>query len=274
MEKKYSVLMSLYKKENPEFLKLALDSMINQTIKPNEIVLVEDGPLTSDLYEVINEYKKKYSKVLKLVVNKENMGLGLALNKGLVHCSNNLVARMDTDDIAVKDRCEKQLKVFDSQPNVDIVGGNIAEFIDNADNIVAYRKVPSGDDKIKKYMKTRCPLNHMTVMLKKDAVLKSGNYLDWFWNEDYYLWIRMMLNNCIFENIEEVLVYARTGKDMYSRRGGKKYYNSEKKLQKYMLNNKIINYRTYFLNVSKRFVVQILLPNKIRGFVFKKIARR
>lgn len=270
---KYSVLMSLYKKEKPEFLKLSLESMIQQTIKPDEIVLVEDGPLTDELYTIVENYKKKYPKLMKIVVNKKNLGLGLALNNGLKHCKNELIARMDTDDIALKDRCEKQLKIFNKNENVDIVGGDIAEFINETTNVVAYRKVPSEDKEIKEYMKTRCPLNHMTVMFKKSSVIKAGNYLDWFWNEDYYLWIRMMLNNCIFKNTGDVLVFARTGIDMYARRGGKKYFDSEKRLQKYMLKEGIIDFKTYFLNVSKRFIVQLLLPNKVRGYIFKKFAR-
>lgn len=270
---KYSVLMSIYYKEKPEYLVLAIESMINQTIPPDEIVLVEDGPLTDELYAVIDKYMEKYSGLIHKVVNKTNLGLGLALNNGLTHCKNELVARMDTDDISLPKRCEEQLEIFKANSNVDIVGGDIAEFIDKETNIVGRRTVPIGDEEIKEYMKYRCAFNHMAVMFKKQAVLKVGGYKDWFWNEDYYLWIRMLENGCTFANTGTVLVNVRTGADMYSRRGGRKYFESEKKLQDYMLENGIIDKSTYLMNVLKRWIVQVLLPNSIRGWVFRTFAR-
>lgn len=153
------------------------------------------------------------------------------------------------------------------------MGGQIDEFITSPQEIVSIRKVPILDKTIKENMKYRCPLNHMTVMFKKNSVLKSGNYDSWFWNEDYYLWIRMMQNNCIFRNVNEILVHVRIGEEMFKRRGGKKYFQSEKNLQKYMLKNGIINLHTYLINISKRLIVQCLLPNNIRGLVFKYFAR-
>lgn len=270
---KYSVLMSLYKKEKPEYLKSAIDSMIGQTVAPDEIVLVEDGPLTCELENVISDYTDKYPDLFNIVVSKENVGLGRALNLGLGHCKNELVARMDTDDISVSDRCEQQLRVFDSSKTVDLVGGDITEFISDEQNIVGRRAVPKTDADIKEYMKKRCALNHVTVMFKKSAVTEAGGYLDWFCNEDYYLWIRMFEKNCVFENTETVLVNVRVGKEMYSRRGGIKYFKSEKNLQKYMLKNKIVPLSRYLINVAERFILQVLMPNKLRGFIFQKFAR-
>lgn len=269
---KYSVLMSLYKNEKPEYLQLAIESMLNQTITPDEITIVKDGVLTPELDAVLEEYKEKNT-VFNIVGYEVNRGLGYALNFGLEHCRNELVARMDTDDIAEHDRCEKQLKMFEQDSSLEIVGGDISEFIDAPENIVTYRKVPTADKEIKDYMKVRCPFNHMTVMYKKEAVLRSGNYLDLFWNEDYFLWIRMMEHGCIMGNTGSVLVNVRVGNDMYKRRGGVKYYQSEKYLQQYLRNHQIIGRVTYILNLSKRFVVQKLLPNKIRGIVFRIFAR-
>lgn len=270
---KYSVLMSIYYKEKPEYLSLAIDSMINQTIPPDEIVLVEDGPLTDELYVVIDEYIEKYTDLIHIVVNETNLGLGIALNNGLKHCKNELIARMDTDDVSLPKRCEEQLSIFKTNSHMDIVGGDITEFIDDEDNIVGRRSVPQCDKEIKEYMKYRCALNHVSVMFKKQTVLAVGGYKDWFWNEDYYLWIRMLENGCMFANTGTVLVNVRTGSDMYSRRGGRKYFESEKKLQDYMLEKGIINNSTYFLNVLKRWIVQVLLPNSVRGWVFRKFAR-
>lgn len=266
---KYSVLMSLYKKEKPEYLRLAIDSMLNQTVKPDEIVLVEDGPLTDELYAVLDEYGDKLTRVR----NEKNLGLGLALNVGLRACRNELVARMDTDDISKPERCEEQLQYFEQHPETDIVGGDIAEFIGDESNIVGKRVVPQSNEEIREYMKKRCALNHVSVMYKKSSVQTAGGYQDWFWNEDYYLWIRMWLNGAVFGNTGTVLVNVRTGKEMYQRRGGKKYFKSEKGLQDYMLEHKMINRTTYLENVAKRFIVQKMLPNSVRGWVFRKFAR-
>lgn len=263
------MLMSLYKKEHPEYLRLALDSMINQTVKPDEIVLVEDGPLTDKLYAVVDDYKD----YLTVVVNEKNMGLGLALNKGVGVCRNNLVARMDTDDIAELNRCEKQLQYFAFHPETTILGGQIEEFITDTKNVVGKRIVPETDEELKNYMKKRCPFNHMTVMFKKADIIKAGNYQDWFWNEDYYLWIRLALDGFVFANLSETLVHTRVGADMYQRRGGDKYFKSEIGIQKLMLKKKMIGRGTYIMNCGKRLIVEKLMPNKIRGWVFQKFAR-
>ncbi len=270
---KYSVLMSLYIKEKPEYLKLAVQSMLDQTAAPDEIVIVKDGPLTGELQAVLDEFEKKYSTLFCIIGYEENRGLGYALNYGLAHVRNELVARMDTDDIAEPDRCRQQLMCFLAEPSPDIVGGDIAEFIHSPAEPVGVRAVPAGDAEIKEYIKKRCPFNHMTVMYKKHAVEAAGGYLDWFWNEDYYLWLRMLLAGCRFANTGTILVRARVGEEMYRRRGGRKYWKSESALQKYMLQNRIINRRTYVLNCGKRWIVQCLLPNKIRGWVFQKFAR-
>lgn len=270
---KYSVLMSLYEKENPEFLRVSLDSMLNQTILPDEIVLVEDGPLTGELQDVVNEYRDNNSDLLNIVVNEQNLGLGMSLNKGLKACKNELVARMDTDDIAVSNRCEKQINFFASNPSVTIVGGQIAEFNTSPKEIIGRRVVPENDRDIKCFMRKRCPFNHMTVMFKKSDIMRAGNYKDWYWNEDYYLWIRLALKNYQFANLPDTLVYARTGADMYQRRGGAAYFKSEVAIQKLMLDEKIIDFPTYMMNCGKRFIVEKILPNKMRGWVFRMFAR-
>ena len=265
--------MSLYIKEKPKNLDLAIASMINQTIKPDEIVIVKDGPITNELQEVLDNYNRDYPGMINIVGYDENRGLGLALNYGLEHCRNELVARMDTDDVSRTDRCEQQLKIFAEHPSLDIVGGDIAEFVTNPTETVAYRKVPVQHKDIVDYMRTRCAFNHVSVMFKKSAIVAVGGYMDWFWNEDYYLWIRMWIKGCCFANTGSVLVDVRTGKDMYFRRGGIKYFKSEKGLQDLMLEKNLINRGTYFANVMKRLIVQVLLPNSIRGWVFRKFAR-
>lgn len=270
---KYSVLMSVYVNDNADYLVDSINSMINQTIVPAEIVIIKDGPLTYGLDAALEKFKREYPKLIKIYGYEENRGLGEALKFGVLNCTHELIARMDADDISILDRCEKQLAIFEQDDTIDMVGGHIAEFISSQEEIVSIRKVPIFDNSIKENMKYRCPFNHMTVMFKKKSVLKSGNYDSWFWNEDYYLWIRMMQNNCSFRNIDKILVNVRIGKEMFKRRGGKKYFQSERKLQKYMLNNGIINFHTYLINVSKRWIVQCLLPNNVRALVFKRFAR-
>ncbi len=270
---KYSVLMSLYYKEKPEYFRRAVSSMLSQTVKPDEILIVKDGPVTAELEEVLEELCAAASDIITVIGYEENRGLGFALSFGSERTRNELVARMDTDDISLPERCELQLGFFDEHPETDIVGGMMEEFVGDEKNIIGKRTVPLTDAEIREYMKERCPFNHITVMYKRSAVVAAGGYRDWFFNEDYYLWLRMYLSGCRFANIPKTLALARVGDDMYRRRGGIKYFKSEARLQKFMLENKIIGYTTYMLNLVKRLIVQVLLPNSLRGWVFKKFAR-
>lgn len=270
----FSVAMSVYQKDNAVFFDRSLRSITEQqTVKPSEVVLVCDGPLNDDLNAVIAKYQNEYP-IFKVLRLKRNKGLGNALRLAVENASNELIARMDSDDVSIPDRFEQQLKFFSAHPNADIVGGDITEFIGEETNIVGKRIVPKKDSEIKEYMKKRCAFNHVSVMYKKTAVQNAGGYIDWFWNEDYYLWIRMQLNKAVFANTGTVLVNVRVGEEMYQRRGGKKYFQSEYRLQKLMFDNKMIGFSTFIVNVGKRIIVQRLLPNKIRGWVFRKFARQ
>lgn len=271
----FSVAMSVYKNDEAIFFDRALQSITEeQTLMPNEIVLVVDGEVNVSIDEVIEKYLGKYPDIIKVVRLENNVGLGNALRNAIENCSYMIIARMDSDDVAAKTRFEEQLAFFEADETLDIVGGNISEFIGNEENIVSYRVVPSSHEDICEYLKKRCPFNHQTVMYKKTAVIEAGGYLDLFWNEDYYLWIRMFQHGAKMANSDSVFVNMRTGEGMYRRRGGKKYFTSEKFLQDYMLKCGIINRVTYLSNLIKRWIVQILLPNRLRGFVFKTFARR
>lgn len=271
MDTKFSVSMCVYAKDNPEWFKAAVDSILNQTLPPDEVVLVVDGPIADELCRVVSEYEKlPCFNVIRL---EKNIGHGNARRIGLASCKNELVAIMDADDISEEDRFEKEIEKFKEIDNLAIVGGNISEFIGTPDNIVGERNLPSDDKEIKEYLKKRCPMNLVTVMFKKSLVESVGGFIDWYCEEDYYLWIRMFLANMQFANVSESLVKVRVGKEMYRRRGGWRYFKSEARLQKFMLKNKVINLATYISNVAKRFIVQVLLPNRLRGWVFKKFAR-
>ena len=209
----------------------------------------------------------------KVIYLLKNEGHGNARRKSLENCTNELVALMDADDISYYNRFEKQLDVFINNPDVDIVGGQITEFIDIPENIIGKREVPEKDNDIKDYMKKRCPMNQMTVMFKNSFYKSSGGYIDWYCNEDYYLWIRMAEMNGIFENLPDNLVNARIGDAMSSRRGGVKYFLSEEKIQRYMLKRKIISIPRYIFNVLIRFCGEVIISNKMRTFLFKKLRK-
>ena len=267
---KFSVSICVYGGDNAEYFDLAMQSIFNQTLMPDEVVLVVDGPVGAEINNVISKYQGDILKVIRL---EKNVGLGIARNVSLENCSHNLIALMDSDDISAPKRFEKQIKCFEKDDSISLVGGQIQEFIDTTDNIVGVRKVPLSDTEIKEYMKKRCPINHVTVMLKKDDINAAGGYLDWYYNEDYYLWIRMRLKGFNFANVPNVLVNVRVGNEMYQRRGGLKYFKSEAGIQKLMLDNKIISFLRYFINVSERLILQVLMPNWLRGIVFKLFAR-
>ena len=272
MMEKFSVSMCVYGGDRPTWFRTAVDSVCNQTVKPDEIVIVVDGPVPEELDAVICQYEKE--PIFRVIRLEKNMGHGEARRISLNACQHSLVALMDADDISSSDRFEKQLKMFGADPELTIVGGNITEFVDTPDNLVGMRTVCAADSEIKQDMKKRCPMNQVTVMFHKAAVDKVGGYIDWFCEEDYYLWLRLMLAGVKFANIPEVLVNVRVGNEMYQRRGGLKYFKSEATLQKWMLENNVIGLGTYVTNVIKRLVVQVLLPNRIRSWVFQKFARK
>ena len=269
---KFSVLMSVYFKESPSYLEAALSSVFTQTVMPDEVVLVEDGPLTSELDETINKFENEYPNILKVVKFETNRGLGQALHDGLLECSNEIVFRMDTDDIAHKDRFEKQFKIF-KEKNVDAVGSNITEYDETMTTETSKRVVPELDKDIKTMAKARNPINHMTIGFKKQSVIESGNYLDMMYFEDYYLWVRMMSKGYKFYNIQEELIDVRGGNDMIKRRGGKKYIKPIINFEKAILKLGYISKFEFFKNVIQRVIVS-LIPNSFRFFVYKKILRK
>lgn len=273
MNTQYSVLMSVYYKENPKWLNESIDSIMKQNILTNDFVIVKDGKLTKELDEVISEYCEKYPDIFHIVELEENQGLGPALAIGIKHCKNELIARMDSDDISVKDRCEKQLNKFQEDKKLDIIGSNIAEFIDNIENVQAYRMLPESDIAIKKYAKRRNPFGHPSIMFKKSKVLEAGNYRSCYLCEDYDMWIRMIENNANCYNFQEVLVYMRIGKEFYKRRGGIKYLKSILKFKKEQYNKGFFTRKDYILTAGTSFII-CLAPNFLRELFYKKILRK
>ena len=265
----FSVLMSVYKKDNSVWLKEAIESIFAQTRKPKEFVVVCDGPLTDNLEAVLTEYKGK----ITLHRLEQNSGLGEALRQGVEKCSCEIIARMDSDDISLPDRFEKQLDYFEKHPDTAVLGGWIQEIDGETLQPVAVREVPLTDKEIKKYIKTRSPFNHATVMFKKKAVLEAGNYQPFHLIEDYYLWARISAKGYKFANLPDILLNVRVDKAMYGRRGGLKYFKSNYAMSKKLYELGLISCPTHLFNTAVRFCVQVLMPNSVRGYFYRKVLR-
>lgn len=269
----YSVLMSVYHKEKPEYLKQAIESIQAQTYPTDDFVLVCDGPLNSELDAVITTKQQEMNGVLKVYRLDKNEGLGNALNAGINHCKNELVARMDSDDVAYPDRCEKQIDVFNTHPEVSICSGIVEEFTTDPEVVDARRVLPETNAKIMEFAKKRNPFNHPCVMYKKSAVEAVGSYKDFYLLEDYYLWLRMLMAGYQGYNIQEPLLHMRAGSDMYMRRAGWKYARTQARLFKFMKDSGFIGNGQYIKSCVIR-SGSALAPNWLRKFMFEKVLRK
>lgn len=267
---KFSVSMCVYGGDDCVFFQEALSSVYNQTRLPNEVVLVVDGPIPQNIQDVIDQFKKKYD-TFRVFYLKENQGHGKARNYCLKKCQYDYVAIADADDINVLNRFEIQMKHFELDAELSAISSGCYHFVNDIKEVINEEHLPINDKDIKKYLKTRCPLCQASTILKKSDVIKAGGYKDWYHAEDYYLWIRMFLKGAKFANTPESLLYVRSDPAQMKRRGGYKYFKSLKKLYKYMLNKKVINFKEYLFNVSSRFVVQVLMPSGLRAYIRKKL---
>lgn len=269
----FSVLISVYRNDIPELFRAAVVSVtIKQTLPPDEVVLVVDGPVPEELEATITALSSEIP-YIRLIWLEKNGGLGNALNIGMKECRNELVARMDADDISLPDRFEKQVTFMIANPEIAVSGGIIEEFINTTDNIVAKRMVPLTPQECSTYYQDRDPLNHMTVILRKSAVLEVGNYLPWHLNEDSFLWGRLLKNGYKIANLNDTLVKVRVGEDMYKRRGGCKYFQSDISIVKWKLDNGLTSRWKYAYNYAARLTIEVLMPNFIRGWIYKNILR-
>ena len=270
----YSVLMAVYHREKPDYLAGAVESMLEQTVPPEEFVLVCDGPLTEELDQVIAEACSRHPELFRVVRLKENLGLGAALREGLLQCSNELVARMDSDDLAVPDRMEKQLEIMNKNEDISVLGGQIGEFSEDSGKINTLRLVPSGMENIRKFMKFRSPMNHTTVVLRRSHILRAGNYESIPGFEDYTLWIRLAAQGYRLENIDHLCCRVRADEGMYARRGGVRYFRNAKVMEGRLLESGLIRKSEYFFNILIRFLGTVVLPVRLRKIVFRLFLRR
>ncbi len=272
MQPAFSVLMSVYAKDRPAWVREALDSVLSNTVKPAEVVVVIDGPIPIGLQTVLTEFSSKYSQI-KLYPLIKNGGLGHALAYGIQQCSYELVARMDADDISLPDRFEKQLAYFMAHPDTAVLGGQIQEIDGESLAPVAIRSVPQTAPEIKQFLRMRCPFNHMTVMYKKSAILAVGNYKSFHLMEDYYLWARMAAKGYKMANLPDIVLNARVDAAMYGRRGGWKYFKSNLAMSEKLRELKLISFTTHAFNACIRFCVQVLMPNSVRSYFYRKALR-
>lgn len=269
---KFSVLLSVYRNENKKYFYDALHSIYHeQTLKPNEIILIKDGKLNEDLNGCLEKVSSEIP-VLKVYGYNENKGLGYALNYGLSKCSYELVFRMDTDDISYPNRFKHQMEFLKTNPNISIVGSFIAEFKNTPGDIYQIREVPLTSKEIKSYKYLRNPFNHMTVLYRKSKVQEVGGYIELPGYEDYYLWFRL-LNKYEGINVSTPLVHARIGNNMIKRRQGIEFLIKEYRFQLILLKEKLIPLHIFIRNIAFRGLVR-LLPVTTLGFFYRKLLRR
>lgn len=269
---KYSVLMSLYWRERPEFLRESLDSMIGQTVKPDEIVVVKDGPLGEKLESVLREYIEKYPDLFVIVDRPDNGGFGLALRDGIAACKNEWIARMDTDDISDLHRMEVQLNVIREHPEYDMVGSVYYEFNGDFSHLIL-RSSPENNESLIKFMHRRNPFGHDSLLLRKSKVLEAGNYKSEVRFEDYSLWIRMVLKNAKMYNIQTPLLYVRGNEDYYSRRGGYQYMKQNIQFFREFRRAGFFTRKDCIFSLVPRCLV-CLLPNHLRTWFYVSILRK
>ena len=271
--------MSIYKSDVPELVRMAFDSLLQQTLLPNEIVIVGDGPVPAALELEVESLKLRVeSEKLPIEVTylpqEQNRGLGEAMRIAVENAKYDYVARMDSDDICLPDRFEKQMKCFEEDTELSLVGGMITEFDGEPENIIAKRVLPLDDAGIKKMMRGRCAVNHVTVIFKKADLLRSGNYQPYWLQEDQYLWARMMEHGCKFRNIPNVVVNVRSGKDQIARRSGWRFYKSVVRVFWYMYRHGLISFGYFLYICTIRGVVQVLMPNSLRTWIYLHLLRK
>lgn len=273
MKKDISVLMSVYKNDIPKNVVIAVESVVNQTLKPKQIVMIVDGPVPDELRNTLVDLEKKYD-IYENVWLEKNLGTGGALKDNWRKCKYPYIAKMDSDDISLPERFEKEMKFLEEHPDVDVVGCLGQEFYDEPENLAGLKWVPQSHDEIVKFMKGRSPFCHQSIIMKREMLEKCGGYEPWYYAEDYYLFIRMYLAGAKFYNLQETLVYLRIDKKTFSRRHGLKYYQSIKGLLKYMKQHKMIGFAKYTKEKLVRFAGHVLVPRKLKNKMYRKFLRK
>lgn len=268
----YSVLMSVYAKENPVFFRESIESVMHQTYLTDDFVIVCDGPLTEELEEVLAEAENSWTDTIQVHRLPQNVGLGQALNAGLKVCKHEIVARMDSDDICFAERMEQEYALL-TEKKLDIVSASLVEFSDTIQHLGAKRTPPETAQEIRRFARRRNPFNHPTVMYQKKSVEKVGGYQDFYLFEDYHLWVRMLANGAEGYNIQEPLLYMRTGAGMMQRRGGLRYVKAIWRFRTYLLNSGFSSLADFLITAPVHILVAIM-PNGLRNLFYQKVLRK
>jgi glycosyltransferase involved in cell wall biosynthesis len=268
----FSVVLPVYRGDEPRYLDVAIESLASQTLTPDEVVVVEDGPLTGELAATLAEWSEKFPGTFRRCRHESNRGLSVALRTGVEAAAHDFVARMDSDDVSVPKRFETQLDYLMDYPRTDVIGGYIAEFSTDSSDIDALRKVPLEHDAIRRQARFRSPMNHGSVIFRRDRVLDVGNYQPVDRMEDYGLWVRLLLDGAAFANVPEVLLKVRAGSKLYSRRGGWEYAREEMRIHTEFYYWGFTTLPVFLFNIVSRTTLR-LLPNRLRGLAYRLFAR-
>ena len=271
---KTSVLMSVYKNDNPDFLKLALESIYeHQTVKPDEIIIVIDGPVGKALLDTLDAFSADKKDIVKCYAREENRGLGEALRFGAEKCTGDYIFRMDSDDVSCPTRFEQQLVFIKEHPEVDVVGGAIGEFEEDFHKIVLNRRCPETQNEILRMVRERNPMNHVTVCIRREALENAGGYLPMKLMEDYYLWARMLVDGCTLANMPQTLVWVRIGAGFADRRGAKGQIRSRYVIQKYLHDHKLLSIPKLVANIVV-FSCFVYCSPGIKAWIYRAILHK
>jgi glycosyltransferase involved in cell wall biosynthesis len=268
----YSVLMSVYHKDNPDWVQISIESMLEQTVQPSEIVVLQDGLISEQLSALLSFYESQYHSLFKVFRFKENIGLGRALAIGVEKCQYAYIARMDADDYSMPERCQLELEYMKKHTDIEVVGSNVDEFIGNVDNVVAHVVLPEKHEQIYQYAKKRNPIRHPCLLFKKEAVLRCGNYRPMRFSQDYSIIVHLMLSGSKVYNIQKPLVFMRVANDFYKRRSGLNYFKINYRLNREFLNCRFFSPFDFFRRTLAQ-CVSCFMPNKIRELIYKQLLR-
>lgn len=269
----FSVLMSIYKGDDAQHLSEALNSIYElQTKKPDQIVLVIDGPIPDELKHVVDDFEGRHSSITRVLWCEKNNGLGLALKKGTELCTCDYILRMDADDLSVSDRFEKQIEYAREHPKIDAFGGYIEEFNLMPGDANRLRKVPITEQDIRTMLRQRNPMNHMSMCVKKSSLEKVGGYEPVLYCEDYFLWAKMLSAGLRLSNIPIKLVDVRVGNGFIGRRNAKERIKSWKYIQRYMLQHRMTNWWNSLVAMMA-IRLFVYMPSSIKAAAYKCVLR-
>lgn len=264
-----SVVMAVYKNDRASWVRQAIDSVLNQTLQPDEVIVVVDGEIPKGIQKVLDSYSGGGVKQIPL---DENRGLWNALNVGIAAAKHELIARMDADDIALPDRFEKQIREFHKDSDLVLLGGQVAEFTTSPDVTISYRKVPESLHDIRQFAKLRSPFNHPTVIFRKKKVIEAGGYHEFYRTEDYDLWTRMLQAGMKMRNLPDVLLNYRIGHSNYGRKNSEIQHREAIVLQKRLLASGFLSQYEYLVARFGR-AIFYHLPGYMKHLVYKRILR-